>query len=353
MARKRTNIRTDLISFALILIMLAELVAIAVFAFVLLRATSRKQEREAQAIPALEEPAAPPEGTPPITAAPAAEPTGLIVYTCFDGSYDDLCIMRADGSEQRQLTDTAATDWYPSLGPDGDTVVFSSRRTGVFEIYRLSLSTGEVVQLTDGMGGSYAPELSPDGSRIVFASSLNGKLDVYVMDADGGNITRLTDHPADDLDPTWSPDGTRVAFASNRTGTNELYIMDVPAAPGELGQNVRQVTNGSNMQEGGRSDWSPDGSTLAFYAGDPGDKDIFLVPVECAEQVEGCGPDALTRLTEGGNNKAPSFSPDGQWIAFASNLRGDNNVFIMRVDGSDWRQLTTQPSADWQPRWGP
>src|SRR5690606_23476479 len=55
----------------------------------------------------------------------------------------------------------------------------------------------------------------------------------------------------------------------------------------------------------------------------------------------------------GRHNKAPSFSPDGQWIAFASNLRGDNNVFIMRVDGSDWRQLTTQPSADWQPRWGP
>src|SRR5690606_23476480 len=211
-------------------------------------------------------------------------------------------------------TDTAATDWYPSLGPDGDTVVFSSRRTGVFEIYRLSLSTGEVVQLTDGMGGSYAPELSPDGSRIVFASNLNGKLDVYVMDADGGNITRLTDHPADDLDPTWSPDGTRVAFASNRTGTNELYIMDVPAAPGELGQNVRQVTNGSNMQEGGRSDWSPDGSTLAFYAGDPGDKDIFLVPVECAEQVEGCGPDALTRLTEGGTTKPRASRPMGSGL---------------------------------------
>ena len=125
-------------------------------------------------------------------------------------------------------------------------------------------------------------------------------------------------------------------------------------APDELGRRLAGRRFESFEQRGkwilARLD---DGSTLAFYAGDPGDKDIFLVPVECAEQVEGCGPDALTRLTEGGNNKAPSFSPDGQWIAFASTLRGDNNVFIMRVDGSDWRQLTTQPSADWQPRWGP
>ena len=349
MKRRRESLGSILTSAALIGIMLAELAALALFGLVLLRATSRQRAREA----AGEGLTPPAEGTPPITAAPGVEPAGHIVYTCFDGASDDLCLMAADGSGQQVIADDPATDWYAALGPRGEQVVFSSRRTGAFEIYRLSLAGGEPQQLTRGLGGNYAPELSPDGTRIVFASSVNGKLDLYVMGADGGNVTRLTDHPADDIDPTWSPDGTQVAFASNRTGTNELYIMEVPAGPGAPGQNVRQVTSGSDMQEGGRSDWSPDGSTLAFYAGDPGDKNLFLVPVACAGQPGGCGPEAYTRLTDGGNNKAPSFSPDGQWIAFASNLYGDNDVFIMRVDGTGWRQLTSQTEADWQPRWGP
>lgn len=334
--------------------MVAEIVALGVFGFVLLRATSRSRERQAHVEEAeFDAPAEPPEGTPPLTAAPLTEPAGTIVYTCFDGAGDDLCLINADGSGQRQLVDSEGTDWYASPGPDGSIIVFSSRRTGVFEIYGMPAEGGEPVQLTSGLGGNYAPELSPDGTRIVFASSANGRLDIYVMGADGSSPTRLTDHPGDDLDPTWSPDGTQIAFASNRTGTNELYVMDVPAAPGEPGTNIRQVTNGSGMREGGRSDWSPDGSTLGFYAGPVGDKDIYLVPVSCADQPTGCGPEAYTRLTEGGNNKAPSFSPDGQWITFASNLNGDNDVYIMRVDGTDWRQLTTQPEADWQPRWGP
>jgi Tol biopolymer transport system component len=59
-------------------------------------------------------------------------------------------------------------------------------------------------------------------------------------------------------------------------------------------------------------------------------------------------------LTDGGNNKAPSYSPDGQWIAFASQFYSeDNNIVIMRVDGTDWRQVTFDARPDWQPRWGP
>ena len=63
----------------------------------------------------------------------------------------------------------------------------------------------------------------------------------------------------------------------------------------------------------------------------------------------------LRQLTDGGNNKAPAFSPDGQWLTFASQLDadGDNEIFIMRVDGTDLRQLTFNQRPDWQPRWGP
>ncbi len=277
----------------------------------------------------------------------AAEPYGRIVYTCFDGEFDHLCAVNADGSGQVQLTAEQATDWYASLAPDGSFIVFSTRRDGVFDIYRMSTDGTNPVRLTDGLGGSYAPEVSPDGTAIVFAASYGTQQDIYLIGADGSSLRRLTTDPADDIDPTWSPDGTRILFTSSRSGTNELYVMSAD------GSDVQQVTAGSDMRDGGRNDWSPDGGWIAFYAGERGDKEIYLVPGACAQGEGPCGPGTFTRLTYGGNNKGPSFSPDGQWITFATQLDGDNEIALIRVDGSELRTLTANGTADWQPRWGP
>nr|MBN1229580.1 PD40 domain-containing protein [Anaerolineae bacterium] len=294
-----------------------------------------------------------PEGEPGTDATATPSPTagiwpgGQIVFTCFIQYNDQLCVMDPDGSNYTQITEADGTDWYASFSPDGSQIVFSSHRSGIFHIYSMKADGSEVTQLTDDITDNYAPEISPDGSRIVFTSTYPGNASIYVMDIDGSNVTQITTDPGSEIDPTWSPDGTQIAFAWNKTGTNELYIMNAD------GTNIRQVTSGSNMQSGGRSDWSPDGEWLAFYAGPTGDKDIYMVPAVCAEMPGGCGSNMITRLTRGGNNKAPAFSPDGAWIVFASNISGANEVWIMRADGTDWRQLTFNAYADWQPRWGP
>lgn len=275
-----------------------------------------------------------------------SEPSGRIIYTCFIVSSDEICVMDGNGENQRRLVEREGTDFYPSPAhsADNDLITFSSRSTGVFEIYTALLTEPDPIQITLDLVGNYAPEISPDGTQITFATEVNGRLDIYVIDVDGSNLQQVTTNPAHDLDPTWAPDGEQIAFTSNRTGTNEIYIIDLTT-----GEEVA-VTDGSDQREGGRLDWSPDGTLLGFYAGERGDKDIYLVPTSCRN----CGPDDFIRLTEGGNNKAPSFSPDGQWVTFASNLDGDDNeVYIMRLDGSDVRQLTDSPRANWQPRWGP
>jgi len=274
------------------------------------------------------------------------EPAGHIVYTCFIDGHDEICLIDARGENRRQLTRQGGTEFYGAISPDGAWIVFSSRRHGQFDILMMTLEGGSLRRLSAELGNDFSPEVSPDGTRIVFTSTADGKQGVYVMSMAGFDARRLTDNPLDELDPTWSPDGSQIAFSANWSGTNELYLMEAD------GSNIRQVTRGSDQRDGGRSDWSPDGSVLAFYAGPVGNKDLYTVPVSCAEQG-GCGPEAFTRLTHGGNNKAPAYSPDGGWIAFASNLDGDNEIFIMRVDGSDLGQLTFNDSADWQPRWGP
>ena len=256
--------------------------------------------------------------------------SGKIVFTCFIDQIDQICIINADGTGRRQLTDLPATAFYASLSPDGQNVYFSSRQTGTYEIYSIDINGNNLQRLTNNIGTLYAPELSPDGQRIIFTSNGNG---IWVMNADGSDPHAITFR--DDIDPTWSPDGSMIAFASNRSGQRQLYTAKAS------GKQVNQVTDLNNM--GGRSTWSPDGKWLAFYRGPAGDHDIFII------KIDGSG---LKKLTNGGDNLGPTWSPDGEWIAFTSFRDGNNEIYKIRPDGTGLTQLTNSPISDWQPRWG-
>lgn len=256
--------------------------------------------------------------------------SGTIVFTCFIDQIDQICIMNADGTGRRQLTDFQATAFYPSLSPNGETVYFSSRKSGTFEIYSTDTNGRDLQRLTNRIGSLYAPELSPDGSKIIFTNHGNG---IWVMNVDGSNPHAITFE--DDIDPTWSPDGSMIAFASNRSGTRQLYVANAN------GKEIRQVTDLNNM--GGRSSWSPNGERLAFYRGPVGDRDIYVI------NIDGSG---LDRLTNGGENLGPSWSPNGDWIVFTSFRDGNNEIYVVSINGGQETRLTNSAISDWQPRWG-
>jgi TolB protein len=270
-------------------------------------------------------------------------PRGSIVFTCFNEGFDDICALDPASGEVRRLTEARATDFYPETGPLGDVIVFSSRRSGAFRITLMDADGGNVRQVGPDHGSHFAPDISPDGEQIVFAyASSNTAGDyqnIWVMNVDGSDARPLTSGAHNDVDPTWSPDGSQIAFASDRGWRPAHWIMDAD------GGNMRMLPD-DVAEHGGRSDWSPDGQWLAFYAGPREARDIYLVATDGSGQSR--------RLTYNGRNLAPAFSPDGQWIVFTSYREEDNaNLFMMRPDGSDVRQLTSDPRADWQPRWGP
>jgi TolB protein len=163
---------------------------------------------------------------------------------------------------------------------------------------------------------------------------------LWTVENTGESAKLLFAGPNTIVSADWSPDGNTIAFAMavDRPDAYEIFLMDTDAS------NLRQITYGLEGI-GGSLDWSPDGKYLLIYAGPPGDKDIFRIDVE-AQVAE--------QLTNGGNNAACSYSPDGQWIAFNS-LRNDDqaDIFIMRADGSSMRQITDNPEPDWQPQWEP
>jgi TolB protein len=251
--------------------------------------------------------------------------------------------MNGDGSEQRQMTTNPEGDYnYPSLAPDGNSLLYAGFEGQGFEIYEMDLQ-GNARQLTQGLGGNaLAPEISPDGQSIVFTLNTAGQNAIWIMNRDGSSPHQVIGPPeVQGWDPSWSADGSLILFASNLAGNVQLFSMRPD------GSDRRQVSNLTDVV--GRSDWSPDGSLISTYAGPSWDREIYLIPQNGALPYP---------ITDGGNNLAPGFSPDGQWIVYTSyldNFRDVNGceIYIMRIDGTQITRLTNNAYCDWQPRWGP
>ena len=110
------------------------------------------------------------------------------------------------------------------------------------------------------------------------------------------------------------------------------------------GRNVREVPV-AVAGLGPRFDWSPDGEWIAFSAGG-GSKDIYIMHPDGSE---------LVQVTNGGHNRSPSFSPDSQWLVFASTRDSDNSeLYIVNLDDfSDVRRVTEGRNTNLRPVWQP
>lgn len=264
-------------------------------------------------------------------------PRGRIVYTCQlskHSEHNEICLMNADGSGFLQLTDNGANNGFPSFAPDGQSIVYTSNLSGSWQIYEIALKTLSIRQLTYGPGEASAPTISPDGSRIVYKCSSALLDSICVMNRDGSNPQKIY---TPGWDPVWSPDGRQILFASGPLDQPSLYIV---AADGSA---IHQILTLKDMR--GRSDWSSQGY-IATYAGQPWERNIYLWNGEAWKQ-----------LTTGGNSVGPSFSPDGNWIAFTAYFdhMGDPDgceIYVMTIDGQNLKRLTDNGYCDWQPRWG-
>ena len=142
--------------------------------------------------------------------------------------------------------------------------------------------------------------------------------------------------------PTYNPKtGAQIAFVSDRTGLPQLYIMNTD------GSGVQRMTDGGYASS---PSWSPDGQFIAFAwdrkygPGAPGGQDIYIMNVTTK---------FWTQLThDGGRCDFPTWSPDGRHIAYANSADGradHTRIWSMLADGTQKRPLTG-PGAD-MPNW--
>jgi len=179
-----------------------------------------------------------------------------------------------------------------------------------------------------------SPRLSPDGGRVAVAvTGQGGNRDIWIIDLVRGTQTRLTTDAVVDNHPLWAPDGVSVTFSSSQLGSAALYRMAAD------GSGVPEALTEATSNQGATS-WSPDGSTLAFYDVGGG-YDMFTVkpgetPVRLLE----------TPFVE----RAPTFSPDGRWLAYSSDETGQTEIYVMPYPGPGGR-IAISTAGGRSPRW--
>jgi len=248
-----------------------------------------------------------------------------------------LCSAAHAGEAKEIAARAGANVQRPTWSPDGRQLSYEANfhdrkvielfvgdpRTGAFRrILPVAASSSTIASgfggSSSGGGGKVAHELTwspPNLGRFVYtASSGSNDYDIYTMT--GGTLAA---GPGADGAAAWSPDGQHIAFTSARTGEGDLYLIHVPSVGAPPKRLTRTPTSSELFAV-----WAPDSQRLAFVGkGERGDH-LFLLSSLTGSPVQ------LTDWT--GTQTGPSFSPDGQKIAFYANKDSRDRFDLFVVD---------------------
>ena len=285
----------------------------------------------------------------------------------------DVYVLDLTAGAERRLTRDRHRISGLTWGPDGDTLIMSSPRSGVEALYRVSLADGAIArvpnsgdgathpmanraglvysqahddsniykaELRDGRAvgpaksiiastrGDAAPHISPDGRSIAFTSTRGGSAEIWVAAADGSGPRRVNSHHVTS-GPRWSSDGRLIAFGALAPGVvrPDIWIVDAN------GGTPRRLTTDPSYET--LLSWAADGSSLYAMSDRTGAWEVWSIPVDGG---------AATRVTQGGGLRAQE-SADGQFLYYANDVpqvwrrslrTRTNDELITTFTGAHW-----------------
>jgi Tol biopolymer transport system component len=339
------------------------------------------------------------------TAYPDWSPDGTtIAFQSYESGTFHIWAMNPDGSDVRELTSGFYDDREPQFSPDGTKIVFSSDRppdgapagtaTGSYNLWTLTLASGQLTEITHASGGTnyYYPTWSPDGNQITYVDSSHA---IESIAADGtGTATTLYADPANTFySPTWSPDGKSLAYTEldNQGTLTQLFVNgnavsaneDVFAFPARWASNdtliyaadgkilQRSLSSGTvnaipfsanvsfnrasypmKSHDFASTTKQPAAGILTPELSPDGRHVVFVALNQLWEMKIGHRPVALTRTPWA--KATPAWSPDGKYLAYASDEDGPMAVYIRTMATGATRRLTApftgaQAKLAWSP----
>ncbi len=265
---------------------------------------------------------------------------GRIVFTSDRSGSWQIYTMNPDGSDQVQVTNLAPSDdtrsAFPSTSPDGQRIAFNYNAGDGPDLYVINVDGSGLRQLTSDHSSGF-PRWSPDGKRLALATASKlGTGVIATMPADGsGKRKILTTDLWDSFSPIYTPDGKQIVFQSSIGG----YVSTVRIMNAD-GSNQRRLTPAA--LRGAPYDVSPDGKSILVISNE--NSPPALRNGVFAMNLDGSGLKHLAPLSKFHHDLYPSYSPDGTKIAFISDrfsiditkfTYGTFDIVTMNVDGSN------------------
>jgi serine/threonine protein kinase/Tol biopolymer transport system component len=283
-----------------------------------------------------------------------------VVYVPLPGTADGVLLYVVDGRIEARRFDSARG----TVAADAQTLGLSAAGSTLYDPVMLSASPdvlafaessmpsgdrleamgrdGERIRLWETPEALNWPRLSPDARRLAFqrVDGLRNNPDIWVEDLERHARTRITTTPISDIQPVWSPDGRQLAYVSGALpGRPGRRVLSIAAADGT---GVRR-TFPCPADYCEPTDWSADGRALLVNGRNAKGWDVWTV------SPDGVGPNQQL-LGEAFSERDARFSPNGQWIVYASGESGRSEVSVRSLSSPSTRIVLSAKGGD-QPVW--
>jgi len=283
---------------------------------------------------------------------PAFSPDGRQIAFRSERDGGGIFLMGATGESVRRLTDFG---YNPAWSPDGTEIVCAVegvddplRRSQVSQLWRVRVADGFKRQIT--RDDAVQPSWSPHNKRIAFwgLPPQATRRVIWTIPVDGGTPIPVVDDGHINWNPAWSPDGRYLYYVSDRIGSPNLWRVRIDESSGKALGDPEALT--TPAQWSGQISIAADGRRIAYATRD-GRSNLERIPFH-RETGAITGPaqpvtQGSTRLVRSGD-----VSPDGEWIVYDTSSPQED-LFVVRTDGTGVRQITNDAFKDRVPRWSP
>jgi TolB protein len=240
----------------------------------------------------------------------------------------------------------------PAFSPDGNSIVFTRFINGYnkepAELYKFNLSTEELTLLvSDGSANVNLPGSAWNGviNQIVFSSSREPHDEIYLINENGtsGDEVQITNRQDNvGYEPTLSPDGAWIVFESHKLDVESNGIITKYKVDKSSNYIYLTDTNDDCRQP----NWSPNGDKILYQKYENKQWDIWIMNIDGTDK---------TKITSGSGSKTDaSFSDDGQFIIYSSNIEQEfSNIYEIPITGGTTDRLTDYAGYDGAPSMSP